>query len=197
MQKIPLEKALSFVFYTLLMAGIGVIGYVGMSRRAESPALQAALGESTEMPDVIALTNCAESMEKLCILSTGYDAEGNLLVSLKVGLRPIPQVYARLVDGRLNIRFECRVVDISPRLLYCLGPFSGDADFATLEIYTVESDSLIASGPLVPGEMAQVPEPPLVELPPELTSTKPADVASYPEDSTSSYPSYPSYPTYP
>lgn len=196
MKKIPLEKALPIVFYTLLIASLGVIGYVGMSRRANAPAPEAAPGALTQSPEVIPLTDCEGSSEKLCLLSTGYDAEGNLLISLKVRLLPMPAVYARLVDGRVNgrldIRFDCRVVDISPRLAYCLGPFSGEAASVTLEIYTVEGDRLLASGSLVPGEMAQVAELPTVGLPPELVI--PALTPSYPGDTAPSYPSYPTYP---
>lgn len=192
MKKIPLEKALPIVFYTLLIASLGVIGYVGMSRRANAPAPGAAPGALTQSPEVIPLADCEGSSEKLCLLSTGYDAQGNLLISLKVRLLPMPAVYARLVDGRLDIRFDCRVVDISPRLAYCLGPFSGEAASVTLEIYTVEGDRLLASGPLVPGEMAQVAELPTVGLPPELVT--PALTPSYPGDTAPSYPSYPTYP---
>lgn len=193
MQKIPFEKMLPIAFYALLIAGIGIMGYVGMSRRADSPALEAASGELTEAPKVIALTRCEAAAEKICILSTGYDAEGNLLVSLRAALQPMPPVYARLVDGRLNVRLDCRIVDISPRLLYCLGPFAGNASSAVMELYMVEGNSLLASGLLIPGEAAQVPETPVVGLPTEPAIAAPTP-ASYPGDSTPSYPSYPTYP---
>lgn len=195
MEKIPFEKVLAIAFYALLITGIGVIGYVGMSRRAGELPLGADSGELTETSQVIALTDCETTAEKICILSTGYDADGNLLISLKAGLLPMPSVYAHLVDDRVSIRFDCRLVDISPRLLYCLGPFSGDISSSALEIYTVEGDTLIASGLIVPGDLAYVPEPggpPQKETPRSPVSTVTAQATTTP-----SVPSYPSYPSYP
>lgn len=194
MKKIPFEKAIPIAFYTLLIVSIGVIGYIGMSRRASAPPLDAAIDESTESPGVIPLTDCDASSEKLCIHSTGNDVEGNLLISLKTGLRPMPPVYARLAEGRVNIRFDCRQVESAHRLLYCLGPFSGEVSLAMVEIYTTDDDILIASGPLVPGEMAQFIGPPSVTLRGQPTPAPTPTKISYPGETPASYPSYPAYP---
>ncbi len=187
MKKIPFEKALPFAFYALLMIGIGVIGYVGLSRQT-SALVRETVPDATP-GKVIALADCDASSENLCILSTGNDVEGNLLISLKAGLQPMPAVYARLVEDRVTVQFGCQVVESAPRLLYCLGPFSGDISSVIFDIYTLDGDILIASGPLVPGEMVQAPEQ---GLPPQ--QTLPTDPKSAPP---SSYPSYPAYPSYP
>lgn len=189
MQKFPLEKVLPIVFYALLIAGLGLIGYVGMSRRAGTPPFAEADSQAGVSAQAIPLAVCEESSEKLCVLSTGYDVEGNLLISLKTALQPMPTVYGVLRSPKMEIRFECQMVDISPRLLYCLGPFAGDVASVELELYEAESGTLLASGLLVPGEAALVARPTLAptEWLPGPTQTP----VSYPGATPPSYPSYP------
>ncbi len=194
MQKLPLEKLPPILFYVLFIAGLGLIGYVGMSRRAGALLPEETDGQPGASARVIPLAVCDESTENLCVLSTGYDAEGNLLISLKTTLQPMPAVYGVLRSQKLEIHFECQVVDISPRLLYCLGPFAGDAASAQLEIYEAQSGSLLASGVLVPGKMAlvprQTPAPTLAQGVFVPTQT----AVAYPGATPPSYPPYPSYP---
>ncbi len=194
MQKLPLEKILPIVFYVLLIAGIGLIGYVGMSRRAGAPPPEEIDGQPGASAQVIPLAVCEESTEKLCILSTGYDAEGSLLVSLKTALLPMPTVYGVLRSQKMEIRLDCQLVDISPRLLYCLGPFSGDVASVEMELYEAESGSLLASGLLVSGEMALVPRLTPAPAPTEWLPGPTQTPVSYPGATPPSYPSYPSYP---
>ncbi len=191
MQKLPAEKILPSLFYALLLVSIGITGYIGMSRRANMPISQLAPGETTEAASVISLTNCEAGRGKICILATGYDAQGNLLISLKTTLRPMPPIYAHLTDARQSIRFDCHTVNYSPHLLYCLSPFKGDSATTTLKIYTVEGDRLLAAGLLVFDGIAQIPES--VGIPEQPTPMP----VSYPSQTATSYPSYPSYPTYP
>lgn len=194
MQKFPPEKILPIVFYALLIAGLGLIGYVGMSLRAGAPSPEEIDGQPGASAQVIPLAVCEESSEKLCVLSTGYDAEGSLLVSLKTALQPMPTVYGVLRSQKMEIRFECQMVDISPRLLYCLGPFSGDVASVEMELYEAESGSLLASGLLVPGEMALVPRLAPAPTPTEWLPGPTQTPVSYPGATPPSYPPYPSYP---
>ena len=194
MQKLPLEKVLPIVFYALLIAGLGLIGYVGMSRRAGAPPFSEADNQAGVSAQAISLAVCEESSEKLCVLSTGYDAEGNLLVSLKTTLLPMPTVYGVLRSQKMEIRLDCELVDISPRLLYCLGPFAGDLASVEMELYEAESGVLLASGVLVPGEMALVPVPTLAPVPTAQLPGPTQTPVSYPGATPPSYPPYPSYP---
>lgn len=191
MQKFPAEKILPSVFYILLLVSIGITGYIGLSRRANLPNPQLTPGETTEAASVISLTHCEAGIGKICLLSTGYDAQGNLLISLKTALRPMPPIYARLTNDRQNIRFDCHTVNHSPSLLYCLGPFSGNAATTTLKIYTMEDDRLLAAGLFVFDGIAQIPES--VGMPEQPTLMP----GPYPSQTAASYPSYPTYPAYP
>lgn len=191
MQKFPAEKILPVAFYALLLVSIGITGYIGMSRRANMPNHQLTPDKTTQAASVISLTHCEAGIGKICLLSTGYDAHGNLLISLKTALRPMPPIYAYLTNARQSIRFDCHTVNHSPSLLYCLGPFSGHADTTTLKIYTIEDDRLLAAGLLVFDGIAQIPES--VDMPEQPTlMPRPS-----PSQTAHSYPSYPSYPAYP
>ncbi|GAB4492443.1 MAG: hypothetical protein Fur0016_04630 [Anaerolineales bacterium] len=192
MPNLPPQKILPIAFYALLIAGLGLIGYIGLARRASMPSSTETNEQVAQSAPVISLAICAESNEKLCVLSTGYDAEGNLLISLKAALQPIPTVYGILRSQKIEIRFDCHVVDIAPRLLYCLGPFSGDVAAVEFELYATESDALLASGFLVPGETVRLRRPSPVPIGGVLGPTQ--TPVSYPGTTPPSYPSYPSYP---
>lgn len=190
MQKFPLEKILPIAFYLALIAAIGVTGYLGLSRRANTPA-PAVVESQTAQATPIPLAVCEESTEQLCVRSTGYDADGNLLITIQTALQPMPPVYSLLRDGEMEIRFDCSLVNISPRLLYCLGPFGGDTASAQVELYQSENNLLLASGLLVPGSMAQTrrpTSPPAVTLAPTTPTGTPV---SYPGPTPPAYPSYP------
>jgi hypothetical protein len=195
MNKFPLEKLLPVAFYVFIILALGVIGYVGLSRRANAPQPGIGLGELTEGYEVIALADCEISDEKICILSTGYDVEGNLLISLKVALLPLPEIYARVSDDSRAMLFDCRIVDISPRSVYCLGPFTDQGSAPFIEIYALEDERLLASG-ILGGEGMAFAQP-LPELPPELALTSTPPEEPTPTPVSTSVPSYPPYPAYP
>lgn len=193
MQRLSPEKILPVAFYVTLIAALGIIGYVGLMRRGALPSgagtsPQQAAPSATPLP----LMLCEQSTAPMCILSTGYDAEGNLLLSLKAGPQPLPPVYGLLQAQGLEIRFDCQGVQSSPRLLYCLGPFTGDVQTATFALYRAEDDALLAAGPLAPGE-AVVAVRPAPSRTPVSPPVRPLPAFATPR----AYPSYPSYPSYP
>lgn len=198
MQRLSPEKIFAVAFYVTLIAALGILGYVGLMRRGALPSgagtsPQQAAPSATPLP----LTLCEHSTAPMCILSTGYDAEGNLLLSLKAGPQPLPPVYGWLqVEGQ-EIRFDCQTVQSSPRLLYCLGPFTGDVQTATFALYRAEDDALLATGPLAPGERVAAVRPSATSLPATRTPIS-APIRPLPAfPAPPAYPSYPSYPSYP
>ncbi|MCS6993451.1 MAG: hypothetical protein N2117_09255 [Anaerolineales bacterium] len=189
MKNVSVEKVLPIAFYLALIASLGIIGYLGLARRTDVSLLE---GEPTaSVVPVIPLGVCGQSNEPVCVLSTGYDAEGNLLISLKAALRPLPPVYGLLRAGMLEIRFDCQAVEAAPRVLYCLGPFDGNLAAVMFELYRAEDGVLISAGLLVPEERAYITPPPVVPVPTTVQNT------ATPTRTPVSYPAYPVYPAYP
>lgn len=198
MQRISPEKILPVAFYVTLIAALGIIGYAGLARRGALPA-EAGTSSEQAAPSAtpLPLRLCEQSTAPMCILSTGYDAKGNLLISLKTGPQPLPPVYGLLQTQGLEIRFDCQAVQSSPRLLYCLGPFEGDVQTVTFALYRAEDESLLAAGPLAAGEAVAMVPPPVASVPPTRTPVS-FPVRPLPGSPTPpAYPSYPSYRSYP
>jgi hypothetical protein len=92
---------------------------------------------------------CRVSMDELCILSFGRDAEGNTVVNLFVPERDFPDFY--LIAGRVTgeYLFECsRNIDV-PTSVYCIGAALNLGERVTFSMYALEDDRLLASGGLI------------------------------------------------
>jgi len=191
MDKKIFSKLFPVIFYALLAVAIGAIGYLGISRRANWPPTQIVETATASAPEVMALVNCPESTEPICVNSTGYDVEGNLLINLRVKLLPLPDLYLRVSDEQREIFFDCQAVDAAPRVVYCLGPFTAQNSLTTIEVYKQDGNSLLATGELrLDGSMS--PLEAATEIPAPTAET--IFVTETPAIANPSYPSYPSYP---
>jgi len=199
-----LKKISIVAFYLFLIIGLGLIGYLGLSMRAAqvsaSPVAPAQVSQSDE---TIPLSDCQTSLEKICLVSTGSDVEGNLLLNLKVSLAGAPQLLAVVRDEGREVTFTCQSVSLAPGSVYCLGPFSGNGSPVMVEIYLADENRLLAAGSLSEFVEAAPFSEPLVELNwPTETLEPEQDTAADPDPDASDlvdpdYPSDTSYPDYP
>lgn len=186
------KKLIPLAFYLLLTLGLGLIGYF----YAPKPhPLTRAFPTSSKVPapgGVIELSACEDLAQQICLRSTGFDAQGDLLISLKVKISPLPGLLMRVKQANLETRLICQPVEFSPGTVYCLGPYPNQAELTRLELYSQGKNLLLAAGEIPAGELVFVPvdtpEPVLTE---ELPTGTPE--ASYPNNSypNNSYPSYP------
>jgi hypothetical protein len=202
------NKQITTGFYVFLVLVIGLAGYFGLSARLNQPKTPPPDSETLAEKDVIELLQCVDHTQEICIVSTGFDASGNLLISLKTKLAPLPALVARVTQNDYETALTCQPVEASPGLVYCLGPYSDQNQVATVEIYTRDDDQLLATGELAAGGQTlrpTVPPEAPTTVAPSPTPEPTFDVGQLtPQDNpivvpTVIIPAYPnpSYPTYP
>ncbi len=152
------HKLLALGFYALVAVGLGLIGYwfappptPFLPQAATSP------GATLTAELVIELLPCVDLTQSICLRSTGFDMQGNLLVNLKVRRSPLPALRMRVSQEQFETWLTCQPVEFSPMTVYCLGLYPNQPAPTVLELYALEPERMLAAVTLPAGELVYIP----------------------------------------
>jgi len=130
----------------VLLSAFGIIILVGISLffLALQKGRQSELNQKTPVSN---LNYCNADNAKPCIVSFGFDSDGNMLVNLLIP--PFyPEFHLKIVQKQSETRYECQTVENFPASFYCVGPKMPPGELLHFIIVANKDDTSLAEGDL-------------------------------------------------
>ncbi len=147
----------------------------------------------TAAPPPLNITYCDIAPADLCLEGFGQEGEDKMLILLKADDRSFADIDVRVDGPEGEIFFDCRPSEDFPENIYCLGDDFPDGENLKLNIYSKNSEKLLAMGVFIVAYSDTLESDVDFGI-----ATSEATITSPPPISTSTpRPAYPNYPNYP